>query len=130
MREITKEAAENLYENALKGTLERAFEAVMAEIKELPDGVYGQYATNALRNLVQLAAKGVADLNVLLTEYLNTSDTLYANYEESFLEIQRLEQAADTEKLERDRLYEDYQRKLLAYEALKGGDDHDGIRSN
>jgi len=129
MREMTKEAVETLYHNSLKPKLQQSFEAVMSEVKALPDGIYGQYATNSLKNLIQLSAKGIADINVLLTEYLNTSDTLYANYEESFSEIRRLEAEAMSQKRERDRLYADFKRKEAAYLSLKGGDEN-GTQSN
>jgi len=119
MRELTKQAVEDLYEQSLKYKLEAAFEALMGEIKELPEGIYGQYATNALNNLIQLSAKGVTDLNVLLTEYLNQSEVLYAHYEGAFQQIKELDQLAGRQKSERDRLHAEYLRKTSEYEMLQ-----------
>ena len=119
MRELTKHAAETLYKNDLKHRLEDDFETLMAEIKELPDGIYGQYAINALRNLIQLSARGVTDLNVLITEYLNDPEVLYSNYNEAFEKINTLDEIALSKKYEQDALYEDYVRKSLEYERLQ-----------
>ena len=119
MRELTKHAAETLYKEDLKHRLNDAFGTLMAEITELPDGIYGQYVTNALRNLIQLSARGVTDLNVLITEYLNDSDVLYANYEESFNKIKELDEIAIAKKFEQDSYYEDYARKSLEYNRLR-----------
>jgi len=128
MRELTKHAAETLYKDDLKQRLEDAFGALMTEIEELPDGVYGQYATNALRNLIQLSARGVADLNVLITEYLNDADVLYANYEAAFKEIKALDEIALSKKYEMDAYYEDYVRKSEEYDRLrKEYDEEKGI---
>lgn len=128
MRELTKHAVEVLYQDDLKHRLEEAFGALMAEIKELPDGVYGQYATNALRNLIQLSAKGVTDLNVLITEYLNDPEVLYANYEASFKEIKAMDELALAKKYEQDIHYEAYIRKSLEYERLRQAyDEEKGI---
>ena len=119
MRELTKHAAEVLYKDDLKQRLEATFGELMAEIKELPDSVYGQYAESALKNLIQLSAKGVTDLNVLITEYLNDSDVLYANYEEVFTQIRALDEIALSKKYEYDAYYEDYLRKANEYDRLK-----------
>jgi len=119
MRELTKHAVETLYKNDLKHRLEDDFETLMAEIKELPDGIYGQYAINSLRNLIQLSARGVADLNVLITEYLNDPEVLYGNYNEAFKKINTLDEIALAKKYEQDALHEDYVRKSLEYERLR-----------
>ena len=119
MRELTKHAVETLYKEDLKHRLKDAFITLMAEIKELPDGIYGQYATNALRNLIQLSARGVTDLNVIITEYLNDSEVLYANYEESFNKIKEMDEIALAKKFEQDTYYEDYARKSLEYNRLR-----------
>ena len=119
MRELTKQAAKTLYEEDLKQQLEHAFLALMVEIKDLPDDVYEQYATNALRNLIQLAAKGVADLNVLITEYLNDPNILYANYEDDLKQIKALDERALSKKYEQEANYQDYVRKSLEYDHLR-----------
>ena len=119
MRELTKHAVETLYKDDLKQRLEYAFGTLMAEIKELPDGIYGQYATNALKNLIQLSARGVTDLNVLITEYLNDSDVLYANYEESFQKIKAMDEIALAKKFDQDTYFEDYAQKSLEYNRLR-----------
>jgi len=119
MRELTKHAVETLYKDDLKQRLDDAFGTLMAEITELPDGIYGQYATNALKNLIQLSARGVTDLNVLITENLNDSDILYANYEEFFKKIKEMDEIAIAKKFEQDTYYEDYERKSLEYQRLR-----------
>jgi len=119
MRELTKHAVEMLYKDDLKQRLEDAFDTLMGEIKELPDGIYGQYATNALRNLIQLAARGVTDLNVLITEYLNDSDVLYANYEGAFNKVKEMDEIALAKKFEQDTYYENYIQKSLDYNRLR-----------
>jgi len=119
MRELTKHAVETLYKDDIKRRLEVAFGTLMAEITELPDGIYGQYATNALRNLIQLAARGVTDLNVIITEYLSDSSVLYANYEESFEKIKEMDEIALAKKFEQDTYFEDYAQKSLEYNRLR-----------
>ena len=119
MRELTKHAVETLYRDDLKQRLEYAFGTLMAEIKELPDGIYGQYATNALKNLIQLSARGVTDLNVLITEYLNDSDVLYANYEAAFQKIKSLDEIALVKKFDQDTYFENYAQKSLEYNRLR-----------
>jgi len=119
MRELTKHAVETLYNDDLKHRLEVAFTTLMAEITELPDGIYGQYATNSLKNLIQLAARGVTDLNVNITEYLNDSSVLYANYEESFAKIKEMDEIALAKKFEQETYYEDYAQKSLEYNRLR-----------
>jgi len=128
MRELTKRAVETLYQEDLKHRLEEAFGTLMAEMKELPDDIYAQYATNALRNLIQLSAKGVTDLNVFITEYLNDSNVLYANYEETLKEIKVLDEIALSKKYEQDIHYEEYTRKSEEYDRLrKEYDEEKGI---
>jgi len=130
MRELTKAAVEALYEDDLKHQLEAAFQTLMAEIKELPEAVYGQYAINALKNLVQLSARGVTDLNIYITEYLNDPDTLYANYEGAFEEIKALDELVLSKKYQQDRHYEDYLRKKQNYELMqKEYDQEKGART-
>ena len=119
MRELTKHAVETLYKDDLKHRLDDAFDTLMAEIKELPDGIYGQYVTNSLKNLIQLSARGVTDLNVLITEYLNDSEVLYANYEESFNKIKEMDEIVLAKKFEQDTYYEDYARKSLEYNRFR-----------
>ena len=133
MRELTKHAVETLYKDDLKHRLEVAFGTLMSEITELPDGIYGQYTTNALKNLIQLSARGVTDLNVNITEYLNDSSVLYANYEDSFEKIKELDEIALAKKFEQDTYYEDYAQKSLEYNRLrkeyneeKGMEDNNG----
>jgi len=128
MRELTKRAVETLYQEDLKHRLEEAFGTLMVEMKELPDDIYAQYATNALRNLIQLSAKGVTDLNVFITEYLNDSNVLYANYEETLKEIKALDEIALSKKYEQDIHYEEYIRKSEEYDRLrKECDEEKGI---
>jgi hypothetical protein len=91
----------------------------MAEMKELPNDVYSQYATNALKNLVQLSAKGVSDLNVIITEYLNDSEVLYANYEGTFKKIKAMDEVALSKNYEQEAHYEEYILKKEEYDRLR-----------
>jgi len=128
MRELTKRAVETFYKEELKQRLKDAFDVLMVEMKDLPEEIYAQYATNALKNLIQLSAKGVSDLNVIITEYLNDSDVLYANYEETLKEIKALDEVALSKKYEQDLHYEEYIRKSGEYERLrKDYDEEKGI---
>ena len=119
MNELTRQAAQTLYEGTLKLKLEEAFLALMGEVKEMPDGIYGQYATTALKNLVQLSANGIADINTLIMEGLSDSHVFYANYEDALLKIKELDTLAAEKEKERNRHYEAYSRKLVEYEKLR-----------
>lgn len=119
MRELTKQAVEAFYQEDLKPHLEEAFNSLMAEMKELPDEIYSQYATNALKNLIQLSAKGVSDLNVVITEHLNDSEILYANYEANLKKIKDLDELALAKKYELDTFYEEYRLKKSEYDRMR-----------
>jgi len=119
MRELTKHAVATFYEEDLKHRLKDAFDVLMDEMKEIPDDVYSQYATNALKNLVQLSAKGVSDLNVIITEYLNDAQVLYGNYEETFKKIKTMDEMALSKKHEQEAHYEAYMLKKAAYNRLR-----------
>lgn len=119
MRELTKHAVETFYQDDLKHRLKEAFNTLMSEMKGLPDEVYHQYATNALKNLIQLSAKGVSDLNVVITESLNDSEVLYANYEEDLKAIKVLDEIALAKKYELETYYEEYRLKKAEYERFR-----------
>ena len=130
MRELTKHAVETFYKEDLKQRLADAFQILISEMKELPDEIYGQYAANALKNLIQLSAKGVSDLNVVITEYLNDSEVLYANYEEQFKEIKALDEFARLKKYATDTHYDDYMLKKSEYERLRKEYDEEKSEKN
>jgi len=119
MRELTKHAVETFYQEDLKQRLTHAFNTLLLEMKDLPDEVYPQYANNALKNIIQLSAKGVSDLNVVITEYLNDSTILYANYDNELKKIRELDEVALAKKYELDTYYEEYQLKKSEYERLR-----------
>jgi len=120
MGEITKAATIRLYETALKQEVSLAFETAVKEMAALNPEVYVDYATSTLKNLIQLSAKGVSDLNVIITEDLHQSETLYGEFEKELEEIRCLDGLLAQKKVEKDALFETYQMKKAAYESQLG----------
>jgi len=117
MQELTKKAAKELYETSLKETLETAFNNQMAEIRK-SSGIHGQYATGILKNLIQLSAQIVTEMNSRVTEYLHDSSKIYENYQTDFEQIKTLNNETTEKEKELRLRYNDYLQKWQKYETL------------